>query len=266
MMKRLVLTLLFVCMPMFLMYSGNISDKGSRLKPVWIKKTPVSPMPAIEFIPVVVYSQDYKTIGARAMHALGQNLPSNATVSSKTGLLDNDAVYSSDQSGAFKAIVNEQEKDIYYTLVDSYSILDQGNIKYHALYQVNMDDKKEFLRTHVTEKYSPALALMSIIPGVGQFYKGDPLKGCLFLGGCAACGTGIIFMEMQRKTYVAQIGQTHDINVIKQLDARQKNLAIARNVVLGATAAVYIWNIIDAAIAPGARHVTFSGNGIQYRF
>lgn len=107
---------------------------------------------------------------------------------------------------------------------------------------------------------------LSLAPGVGQFYKKEYLKGGLLLGGTLAGAGGIIFCESQRQSYTAQIQQTHDINVQRNLSARAQNMATARNICIGATALVYIYNLVDAAAARGNRKVQVQPSGVTINF
>ena len=95
----------------------------------------------------------------------------------------------------------------------------------------------------------------AIVPGWGQMYKGSYVKGGLVLGGCVALAGGIIFSESQRQAYISNISKTHDA-AAKQIYAnRANNFGIARNVCIGALAALYIYNIIDAIAAPGGKRI-----------
>lgn len=109
----------------------------------------------------------------------------------------------------------------------------------------------------------------AIIPGWGQFHKGANLKGSLILGGCAALAAGIVFTENQRSDYIRKIAQTHDVNHIKTYSTKADHFATARNICIGAAAALYVYNLIDAIAAPGARRVVVHrriGNGQTYSF
>lgn len=108
--------------------------------------------------------------------------------------------------------------------------------------------------------------LMSLAPGVGQIYKKEYLKGGLLMGGTVAGVTGIVLCESQRQAFAAQMTQTHDINVIRQLQAKEQNMLIARNVFIGLTSVAYVYNLVDAAVAPGKRQVKLTGTGIAYSF
>lgn len=109
----------------------------------------------------------------------------------------------------------------------------------------------------------------AIIPGWGQFHKGANLKGGLILGGCAALAAGIVFTESQRSDYARKIAQTHNINHIKTYSTKADHFATARNICIGAAAALYVYNLIDAIAAPGARRIAVrrrNSNGQTYSF
>lgn len=109
----------------------------------------------------------------------------------------------------------------------------------------------------------------AIIPGWGQFHKGANLKGSLILGGCAVLAAGIVFTENQRSDYIRKIAQTHDVNQIKDYSTKADHFATARNICIGAAAALYLYNLIDAVAAPGARRIVVhrrSAAGKTYSF
>ena len=95
----------------------------------------------------------------------------------------------------------------------------------------------------------------AIVPGWGQMYKGSYLKGGLVMGGFVGCIAGVVFTESQRGVYLAKVGKTHDVNAKKSYINSASNLATGRNVCIGAAAAVYVYGMIDAIVAPGARRV-----------
>ena len=109
--------------------------------------------------------------------------------------------------------------------------------------------------------------LMSIVPGGGQLYKGDYLKSGLFFSGCAVGVGGIIVCESRRQSLLQQAAQTHDINNIKILSSQAHNMLIARNIFIGVTAALYVYNIADASFAPGKRQkVQLTPVGVRVNF
>ncbi|MCM1151320.1 MAG: DUF5683 domain-containing protein [Alistipes sp.] len=113
-----------------------------------------------------------------------------------------------------------------------------------------------FDRVESTTRYGArGLWRSAVIPGWGQFHKGANLKGGLILGGCAIVAAGIVFTENQRSDYVRRIGQTRDIDLLRSYRTKRDHFATARNICIGAAAALYLYNLIDAVAAPGARRL-----------
>lgn len=117
-------------------------------------------------------------------------------------------------------------------------------------------DAPSFDNVTTTTKYGArGLWRSLIIPGWGQFHKGANLKGGLMLGGTAALAAGVIFTEGQRSDYNKRMFQTHDANHIRSYQTKRDNFATARNICIGAAAALYLYNLIDAIAAPGAERI-----------
>ncbi len=113
-----------------------------------------------------------------------------------------------------------------------------------------------FDQVELTARYGArGLWRSAIIPGWGQFHKGANLKGGLILGGSAVMAAGIVFTENQRSDYVRRLGQTRNIELLRTYRTRRDHFATARNICIGAAAALYLYNLIDAVAAPGARRI-----------
>ena len=113
-----------------------------------------------------------------------------------------------------------------------------------------------FDNVELTTRYGArGLWRSAIIPGWGQFYKGSNLKGGLFLGGTALLAGGVVFTENQRSDYRRKIMRTHDVGLINSYSTKADHFATARNICIGAAAALYLYNLIDAVVAPGARRI-----------
>lgn len=109
----------------------------------------------------------------------------------------------------------------------------------------------------LTESYvsDPATWGLALIPGAAQFHKGSYLKGGLILGGSVVLVGGIIFTENQRTDYIRKISGTHDANIKRSYITKSDHFATGRNICIGAAAALYVYNLIDAIVAPGARRI-----------
>lgn len=99
----------------------------------------------------------------------------------------------------------------------------------------------------------------AIVPGWGQFHKGSYVKGGLILGGTAVLIGGIVATETVKTDYVRRIGETHDADYKRLYAKRADQFSTARNICIGALGALYLYNLIDAIAAPGARRVVVKG-------
>lgn len=159
---------------------------------------------------------------------------------------------------------NEFSSDVFYaSLVDEYWELVSSSYglqeyHYYALYAVSSNGrvKPDFDRFEVTRSYGAAPALMSIIPGVGQFYKGQKLKGGLMLGGAVIGAGAIILCENRRAYYQTRI--IEQPKFARDWSKKSDNWATGRNVAIGVTGALVVWSIIDAAVVPGATRIKIS--------
>lgn len=139
-------------------------------------------------------------------------------------------------------------------LVDEYWEFDDGKYHYYALFAVSESGQEPvFDEFSSSTSYGAAPIVMSIIPGVGQMYKGSTAKGLCLLGGTAALGLGALFCDNERADYKNKMKEQPQF--AQDYNTKANNYETARNVCLGAAAAVWIYNIIDAAVAKGARRI-----------
>ena len=175
------------------------------------------------------------------------NVNENGRITSKT-----------DFNVAFK---NEFSSDVFYaSLVDEYweevkTTFGSYEYQYYALYAVSADGtvQPSFDRFEVTRSYGAAPAVMSIIPGVGQLYKGQKLMGCLMMGG-AVLGTGAIILCENRRSYY-QTRIIEQPKFARDWNEKSDDWTTGRNIAIGFTGAVMVWSIIDAAVAPGVTRI-----------
>lgn len=139
-------------------------------------------------------------------------------------------------------------------------------LEYTALYAVERKGTAaDFSGISVTSSYGFNTMWRSfVIPGWGQLYKGDMLKGGAMIGGTAALVAGIIITENTRSDYVRFMHNTHDANLIRSYQSQANHFTTARNICIGSLVALYVWNVVDALVAPGARYVTVSTSGLGF--
>jgi hypothetical protein len=91
----------------------------------------------------------------------------------------------------------------------------------------------------------------ALLPGWGQFYKGKTVKGAVFLSAEILAVSGLVYSEMRRSDNIRLSQETTSISIIKEYRDRADTWALRRNIAIGATAGIYVWNVLDAALSKG---------------
>ena len=148
-------------------------------------------------------------------------------------------------------------RQVYAQLIDDYSHFENQigvyGYRLHQLYAISeRDATPQFDDFSLTAKYGTAPVFMSLIPGMGQIYKGQSGKGYAILGTEAVLIGGIVYGELNRAHFV-RIGK--DTNLENNYNSRAASFRTIRNVCIIAGGALYLYNLIDAAAAKGARRV-----------
>lgn len=130
---------------------------------------------------------------------------------------------------------------------------EHGEYVLHTLFMVALCDDPVFDRTYLTTSYGAAPVFMSIIPGVGQWYKGSKVKGASMLASEAVAVAGIILCDNQRASYNKKA--IEQPKFAKQYSSKASNWETGRNICIGVAAGLWVYNIVDAAVAKGCRRV-----------
>lgn len=245
-------------------------------KPKWVGNTPKAQNATYQFTEVVSYGNNLNAARENAKQRLADNqqLKNTVLVNRKANQLSHidQSIHNGnlDETITSKVDIQMEISGEIFTLqayvVDEYMAgFERDQVKLHTLYMVAVTDNPVFDRTLLTEKYGAGAAAMSIIPGLGQFYKGSYLKGGLMMAGTAAGIVGIILCENQRADYKSKMKQ--QVQFAKDYNTKANNWETARNVAIGVTAAIYIYNLIDAVAAKGARRVIVkkaNGNNLSF--
>ena len=144
--------------------------------------------------------------------------------------------------------------------IDEYWEQSKGKIVVDVLYTVadkNINGGSYDDRIIVTSKYG-ASGFLSIIPSIGQFYKGSITKGSLILGGEILAAGGIILCENTRASYIKKMQEQP--KYAAEYNSLADKWETGRNICIGAAAAIYIYNLIDAFATSGAKYVVVQGN------
>ena len=148
---------------------------------------------------------------------------------------------------------------VYAKKVDEYSYFDdfeenEFGFGYYQLYAVS--DKNilpVFDNFVIRDNDNGTATALSIIPGVGQIYKGDKLKGFGILGTEAVFAAGAVVSHIKYREY--QSNADNGVPVPDSWHSKAISCKVARNILIGSFASVWIYNILDAAVLPGGSRV-----------
>lgn len=270
------------CTILSLIFSGEVSaqlNKSEKIKPQWLHKLPKVSNSTF------TYELDPSVIGKSLDEARKSSINGMITssgfengvvvVSDYKSKVSDSKVYKNGeetniQEDIFEATNNLKGNEVKLNLkniAEYWEVDANGNYHLTTLYQKSLNQNPVFDNVELTTKYGArGLWRSAIVPGWGQFYKGSNLKGGLILSGMVALAGGIIFTENQRADYEKKIAKTHDAEIKRTYATKRDNFATGRNICIGATAALYVYNLIDAIVAPGARRIVVNKrpNGNSY--
>ena len=160
-----------------------------------------------------------------------------------------------------KTVIDGEPMELSALRVDEYVERENGGgIKLYTLYQVATCENPVFDNVYLTSKYG--FSARALVPGWAQLYKGSTAKGLAILAAEAAAIGGVIFTENERATYESKMRSQP--NFARQYKTKVDNYETARNCCIGAAAAIYVYNLIDAIVAPGAKHVVVKPRNFQF--
>lgn len=255
---------------LLLVFVSNVSAQ----KPAWVGNTPKELNYTYKFVEVTSEGSTLESARAEAKDLLADNtqLQEGVRVYRKTHEhtdIDKQRVNGGKLSEsvhktiAIDLTIDGERFDLQAVRVDEYSERRNGIYVLHTLYMVALCEDPVFDRTYLTTKYGAAPVLMSVIPGLGQWYKGSKGKGIALFASEAVAVGGILVCENQRASYVKKMKEQPKF--LKEYNRKADNWETGRNICIGVAAGVWIYNIVDAAVAKGARRVVVSradGRGV----
>lgn len=263
--------LLLIVLGITLSTSTYAKTKSDRYKPKWVThKLPTSKSGTYTFISAYGEAATLDAARQKAMANLASRLEverglkvssvlsshMKETVSSR----ETDDSYS--ETTEFDMVVEEKGKElnIVCRVIDEYWEKSYKGYSVHVLYTVT--DKNSYGGSYddqitVTAKYGAA-GLLSVIPSAGQFYKGANFKGAAILTLEVASVAGIILSENNRATYENWMREKP--KHAEEYNTLMDQWEMTRNICIGAAAAVYVVNLIDALCTKGAKRVKVKAN------
>lgn len=153
-------------------------------------------------------------------------------------------------------------------LIDTYSRFEDFEVnkfeyEYYQLYAVSKPGiAPMFDDFTLSRKYNSLAVVKSIIPGLGQIYKGQKTKGQVIIGGeIFLVGAGLIF---NYKANDARKMRDLEPQFASSWRSKQHAWMNFRLGAFSSAGVLYIANLLDAAISKGATQVLVSKPKLQY--
>ena len=258
----------YIALLLLCLYSGIgvFAEKSHPYKPKWVThKLPESKSGTYTFISaygegVSLDAARQKTLANLSTRLeVERGLKVSSVLSSKMterhSSIQREDYYS--ETNELDMVVEEKGKqlNIVCRVIDEYWEHDNSGYKIYILYTVaakniyggSYDDE-----IAVTAKYGAA-GLLSVVPGVGQFYKGANVKGTAIIASEAAALTGVLLCENTRASYRKMM--IENPKYAAQYNVRMDSWETARNLCIGIAGGIYVVNLIDALATKGAKHV-----------
>lgn len=254
---------LFVCLAFMGGFAqAYVLQKSDEMVPRWVKHTPQSKNNATyQYRVVQVYVNSLDEVPEKSLKELTNFLPySWGVTKAKASTMRGDASAGNSLSVDIDSYGSKvQEVEMNCRIIDTYweleSIGYEKKYRCYVLYQMAQPPAQANEYAYVTDKYGMDAIALSIIPGAGQMYKGSYLKGGLIMGGAVLCVGGIVACESVKAGYQALANKEHNAAKKKTYQNNANNWQTGSYVSIGALGALWIYNLIDAGVTSGAKHV-----------
>ncbi|MEY8686180.1 DUF5683 domain-containing protein [Bacteroides sp. AN502(2024)] len=149
------------------------------------------------------------------------------------------------------------ESVVYARKIDEYCVYEDYadnsyEFEYYQLYAVAANNRTPdvFDEFELTRSYNGRATALSIIPGIGQLYKGQKAKGYTLLASEVALVTSAIVFNMKSRYCFDMMDEQPQFKNSWQSKARGwRNM---RNISIGLAGGLYLYNLIDAAVSKGS--------------
>lgn len=257
----------FICLS-FLLTLFSVAcfakSKSERIKPKWItQELPESKSGTYIFIRAHGEGSTLAAAKQVAFVDMSQKLETergltiNTSVEISEKMTQNSTFTDSEYKQEITLDVSEKGRKLKIICreIDDYWIF--KNNKYHVDILYTVSDKNNYGSSYeddikITTRYGAA-GLLSIIPGIGQMYKGSHKKGTAILIGEIAAAGSIILCENTRASYIKKMKEQP--KYAAEYNSLADTWETGRNISIGVAAALYAYNLIDALVANGAKRV-----------
>ncbi len=127
----------------------------------------------------------------------------------------------------------------------------------YLLVQTAKNPTYSYEHVTLTDKYD--FSARAFVPGMAQIHKGSTAKGLCIIAAEALAVGSIIVCENQRATYKKKMREQPQF--AQSYDTKASNWETGRNISIGVAAGIWVYNVIDAIVARGEKHVKIRKNG-----
>lgn len=267
--RKLLIGLILVCLA-----TQGISQKNKDPLP-WVKKQ---------------YPPNWKSENYRVIHVEGNTLDESwenaqfkliselarekGYVGSKEDTLISENVtvgendnFSGNKTTRINTLIKVKYNDfqVSHYLVDEYYKYKHGKYQYWGLFEISDNGRPLSLkRIEFINNYGlPPVLLSFLVPGAGQFYKKNPVKGLFLLASQVVLITTTYYWEQERAFNYRKSLESTNISIVKLYRNRADDAKLYRNLALGASIAVYVINILDAIFSNGKAKYIFIPDNIS---
>lgn len=249
----------------FFMFSFSVDNVMAQSTPSWVEKgvknlNKKRTNNTYEFWVYHNHGQDINQIEVEARSSLIQYVNNNYYADSITIKTIADEPYKTYEV-AFNN-VSGKRTSIIAELIDTYSRFEDFEInvfeyEYYQLYAISKPGVTPLFDDFtLTRKYNSMAVVRSIVPGMGQIYKGQRTKGQVILGGeIFLVGAGLIF---NYKAHDARDMRDKEPEFASSWRSKQHAWMNFRLGAFSAAGVLYVANLLDAAISKGATQVVVS--------
>ena len=240
MIKQVIPTMVFVLISLL---------SFSQEKPGWIYRTPTPSNSTY------LYNGEYG-VGRSEVDAENQAMAKMFSYAARLigQPFDSDEINKSLQNGTTYDVISSQYNIPINKVCEYLEIQADGQYKVYVLCQVAKSGAiaaqwSDFSACDRQMIDGMALLKSALVPGLGQFHKGQTGKGVGFLAGEMVAVGGIVVAQSMRHASLNKMNSTNNASQKKLYADRANTFTIIRNISIGAAAAVYVWNVLDAIIS-----------------
>ena len=264
-MKKINFLFLMICFVLNI-YPQNVQNKSEKYVPQWMNKLPVPSNPSFIYVIVTAEATTLEIARENCLKKLADNQQLKQSVSVSMDRENKQNIHQNTVNGKLNETVNNyttvtvnikgKEIELTANRIDEYwetAIIGWQNMYVcHTLFAVATTNLPVlFDNVTFTRKYGISGFARSLIPGWGQLYKGQKVKGACFMGGEILLVGSVIVSENLRSSYIKKMKEQPKF--FKTYNTKADNWENIRNVCIGAAAALYVYNLIDAIVSPGAK-------------